>query len=128
MNIERQFIECPWSENDLKTALSDERYAFYKAVKDGEMLGYMGIERCLDEGNICNVAVVPEARRSGVATELIAKIERWACANGITKLFLEVNEYNDGAIKLYVKCGFTELSRRKNYYGRDAAIVMTKQL
>lgn len=128
LNIERKFIECPWSEADLTAALSDERYAFYKAVSGGKTVGYMGIERCLDEGNICNVAVEPEYRRSGVATALIEDVEHWAKNSGIKKLFLEVNEHNTGAIKLYDKCGFTELFRRKNYYGKDAAIVMTKQL
>ena len=128
LNIERMFIECPWSETDLTAALSDERYAFYKAVSGGKTVGYMGIERCLDEGSICNVAVEPEFRRSGVATALIEEVERRAINSGIKKLFLEVNEHNTGAIKLYDKCGFTELFRRKNYYGKDAAIVMTKQL
>jgi len=38
-------------------------------------------------------------------------------------VFLEVNE-NNQAVKFYNKNGFTEIARRKNYYGNENAIIM----
>ncbi|MDO5088590.1 MAG: GNAT family N-acetyltransferase, partial [Leptotrichiaceae bacterium] len=43
------------------------------------------------------------------------------------KIFLEVNENNAKAIRLYEKNGFEKISVRKNYYGSgNNAIIMVK--
>ena len=43
------------------------------------------------------------------------------------KFLLEVNENNIKALKLYKKIGFEEISKRKNYYGKNEdAIIMMK--
>ena len=40
----------------------------------------------------------------------------------------EVNENNAAALNLYKKAGFKAISRRANYYGKAAAIVMKKEI
>ncbi len=45
------------------------------------------------------------------------------------KIFLEVNQKNLNAIKLYKKNDFEEISVRKNYYGlNEDALIMVKSL
>ena len=51
----------------------------------------------------------------------------------IKRLFLEVRENNDAAIKLYKKCSFKTIGRRKGYYSSHQAdnidaLVMQYQL
>lgn len=126
--IEKEFIECPWSENQIAESILSPGYTFFAALVGGELVGYIGVEWCLDEGNICNVAVEEKARRRGIGAMLVDAVTNEAKSRGAAKLFLEVNENNAAAIALYEKQGFSVLYRRPNYYGSAAALVMTKQL
>ena len=51
---------------------------------------------------------------------------------GARAVFLEVDELNDPALRLYHRAGFRELSRRPNYYpghdGGAAALVLRRDL
>jgi ribosomal-protein-alanine acetyltransferase len=82
------------------------------------------VSRRIDEKEreILNVAVHPEMRRSGIASELIqAALRRWPGAH-----FLEVRESNAAGRELYRKLGFDEVGTRSAYYDNppEAAIVM----
>lgn len=48
--------------------------------------------------------------------------------NDCLKVFLEVNENNSYAIKLYESNQFQKISKRKKYYGEDDAIIMCLKL
>mgnify|MGYP003332290715 FL=1 len=63
------------------------------------------------------IAVKPEFRRSGIAKELIARLESWAKARGAIAMMLEVDVTNSDAISLYANLGYEALNIRKNYYG-----------
>ena len=126
--LERECIECPWSEKQIAESIKNPGYTFFAANLDGAFAGYIGIEWCLDEGNICNVAVSPGARRAGVATALVTALADEAKRRGAVRLFLEVNENNAAAKSLYDKFGFTVSYRRPNYYSSEAALVMIKEI
>ena len=112
--------------------LAEELYndcAAYLAAEDAEgcVVGYAGLQVVLDEGYIDNIAVEPNARRHGVADELLDVFCRFGEAN-LAFLTLEVRASNAPAIALYRKHGFEEAGRRKNYYTKPAedAIIMTR--
>ena len=75
-----------------------------------------------DEGEVLNLAVVPEFRRRGVARELLTEAFRTFKGD----IFLEVRESNEVAQKSYESLGFKEVSRRVGYYDlpSETAIVM----
>ena len=85
------------------------------------------VERVLDEGYIDNIAVDPNARRHGVADELLDVFCRFGAAN-LAFLTLEVRASNEPAIALYRKHGFEEAGRRKDYYTKpkEDAVIMTR--
>ena len=126
--LESECLECPWSEKQIAESIESPGYTFFVACLGGTFAGYIGIEWCLDEGNICNVAVSPNARRAGVATALVEALVDEAKRRGAVRLFLEVNENNAAAKSLYDKFGFTVSYRRPNYYGSEAAFVMVKEI
>ena len=73
------------------------------------------------EREILNLAVAVDFRRLGIASRLLNReIQRGAT------LFLEVRESNVAAVHLYKNAGFTDISRRRNYYDNpvESAIVM----
>ena len=128
--LERRCFSSPWSEAMLEEELYNPQASFLVAQgEDGQVLGYAGLQVVLDEGYIANVAVAEEYRRQGVAGELPGAFLRFARAHRLAFLTLEVRVSNTAAIQLYLKHGFAQVGRRKNYYQqpREDAIIMTRE-
>ena len=127
--IEQQCFSCPWTLDQLRSQLSDDRHVFLAAVEEsGAVLGYVGMMFVLDEGYISNVAVAPNFRRQGVADALISALMMRAEELGLAFVTLEVRAGNEPAKALYAKHGFVPVGRRKNYYDlpKEDAILMTR--
>ena len=75
-----------------------------------------------------NVAVRQEYRRQGIAQALLDVFLRFGAAHQLEFLTLEVRASNDPAKQLYMKHGFAQVGRRKDYYDdpKEDAIIMTK--
>ena len=126
--LERECFSTPWSEAMLTEVLFDSQASFIVAEsEEGGVLGYAGLQVVLDEGYIDNIAGEPNARRHGVADELLDVFCRFGEAN-LAFLTLEVRASNAPAIALYRKHGFEEAGRRKNYYTTPAedAVIITR--
>ncbi len=117
--LEKQcFGKEAWSVNALCGELQND-YSYMFAVRDGEeILGYACVRIMLEEAQICNIAVRPDARRRGTATELINALLDFSREKGALWAELEVNTDNTAAIALYEKCGFQKAGLRKNFYRR----------
>ena len=127
-DIERLCFSDPWSRRMLSEHLENECAATLVAQgADGTVLGYAGLLVVLDEGYITNVAVRPEYRRQGIASELLEVFRRFGEGNHMAFLTLEVRASNTAARALYQKHGYAEVGCRKNYYEhpREDAIIMT---
>ena len=126
--LEQACFSHPWSENGLAETLQNGRSVFLAAEREGEVLGYLGMEFVLDEGSITNVAVFPEYRRRGVAAQLLSVFENFARGSHLAFLTLEVRPSNTAAIALYESFGFRQAGRRKNYYDlpKEDALILTK--
>lgn len=121
------FPADPWSESVYRAALDNPAVAILLAQgEDGALLGYAVLSTVLDEGNLDNIAVAPEARRNGVADALLSALTAFGREH-LTCLMLEVRSSNAPAIALYEKHGFAAVGRRKNYYDapREDAVLMT---
>jgi polysaccharide biosynthesis protein PslH len=93
------------------------------AVMDGRIAGFVVSRRVAeDEREILNVAVHPEFRRLGIATQLL-QAETARCPG---THFLEVRESNSAAQRLYESLGFEVGGSRPGYYENptEAGIVM----
>lgn len=126
--IEKLCFSDPWSRRLLVETLENEAAAMLAAVgENGTVLGYAGIQVVLDEGSVNNVAVRPEFRRQGVASQLLEVFRRFGEGRGLAFLTLEVRASNRAARALYAKHGYVETGRRKNYYRhpQEDAIIMT---
>ena len=88
--LEQACFSHPWSENGLAETLQNGRSVFLAAEREGEVLGYLGMEFVLDEGSITNVAVFPGCRRQGVADALVTGLLHRAAAIGLATVTLEV--------------------------------------
>ncbi len=104
------------------------RYDCTVAEIGGQIAGFLvsrqtfgGDETAPPEREILNLAVLPPYRRQGIATALL-QLEFRKRATFV----LEVRESNLEAQALYMRLGFSEISRRRDYYDhpRETAIVM----
>ena len=128
-SIEEMSFSLPWSLESLELMLTEQASALV-ALEDGRFLGYVGMMCVLDEGQIINVAVHPDARRRGVGRSLMQAAEAYAKERGIVFLSLEVRESNIAARSMYSSLGWEEQGIRKGFYSHpvENACVMTKSI
>ena len=84
-----------------------------------------------DEAEIQFLAVVPQWRRHGLASSLLARGLTALDRAGIAKVYLEVAQSNHAAQKLYNSAGFATVGQRENYYDhgrevRENALIMRR--
>ena len=129
--LEKVCFSRPWSRQMLAEELDNACAAFLVALEEGteKVVGYAGLLVMADEGYITNVAVFPEYRRQGIAGQLLEVFLRFAQANALAFLTLEVRPSNEAAIALYQGYGFEEKGRRKNYYDfpKEDALILTRE-
>jgi len=84
------------------------------------------------QAEILTLTTALNARRQGLARQLLDQASSALKKQKITELFLEVAEDNAAAIALYRSAGFTPIGRRPAYYrreaGRIAALTYSKKL
>jgi ribosomal-protein-alanine N-acetyltransferase len=99
------------------------------AEVDGLVVGHAVASVVPDVAELQRIAVDEAHRRAGLASDLLAAVERLARDGGADRLLLEVREGNAGAISFYAERGFVAIDRRPRYY-RDgsAAVVMRRGL
>ena len=114
--LEKICFASPWSENALLQMAEDPNGSFLCAFSDGAFAGYAGMLCVLDEGQICNVAVLPEFRRLGVGAALMKAQTEAAKIRGLSFMTLEVRAGNLAAQGLYEKYGWEKVGVRKNFY------------
>lgn len=124
--VEKTCFSTPWSLEAFQKDLTNENAVYFCIEEDGNVVGYVGMWNISGEGNINNVAVLPEHRRKGYGKLLLSHLISYAKEHNLSFLTLEVRVSNEGAIHLYESCGFIAVGRRKKYYdNREDAILMT---
>jgi ribosomal-protein-alanine N-acetyltransferase len=91
------------------------------------------VRRVLDEAEILTLAVDPAWRRQGLGQALVTAAADHLRGDGAARVFLEVNEVNASARRLYQRLGFHSVGRRPGYYrGADgtvsAALLLARHL
>lgn len=129
--IERRSYGYPWTEGIFNDCL---RVAYHAAVAlhGGVIVGYVIMNEIVGEAHILNLCVDPQWRGRGIGRCLLEHAIETARGLKAISLFLEVRESNQTAIRLYQRCGFSEIGVRRNYYpapvGYEDAIMLSKQL
>lgn len=124
--LHRTGFEEHWSPKAFADLITLPASFGFLALKDDQPVGFILCQGDDVEAEIITIATHPDARRTGVAHQLVSTI-----GTKTQRLFLEVAEDNPGAIAFYEQMGFTTVGRRKNYYKRHNrddvdALVMEK--
>lgn len=114
-----------------KSSILDEiinpNYLVLVAEENGKIAGFLSVIKNYDCADVMMIATGLSYRRNGVATKLLSEAIGMLKNLGVNRLLLEVNETNIGAIELYKKLGFKQISIRKKYYkGQFDALIMER--
>ncbi len=120
-----------WSEQEVEGLLTDRHVIAYRAMVGSAMAGFIMSRLVEDEAEILSIAVAGSRRGRGLARNLLTLHLRRLAGLGARAVFLEVDEHNVAAIRLYGRAGFHEISRRPNYYpdadGKAAAALVLRR-
>lgn len=132
LRIEQQVYPRPWTAGLFLSEIGQRSTRAYLIARvGGEIVGYAGMLRSLDDGHITTVAVDPAWQRRGIATRLLLALARGAIDRGCLSLTLEVRMSNSGAQALYQRFGFVPAGVRRGYYpetGEDALVMWARDI
>jgi len=132
MEIERVSFRSPWSRQVFSEELTRD-WAHVDIVRDAttrEVVAFANYWLVADEIHVLNLATLPEARRGGHASRLMAHMIDYARRELCRYVTLEVRRSNAAAMRLYRRFAFRAIGVRPNYYAEDQedAIVMLLDL
>jgi len=135
--LHRARFPQPWNDGEFHSLLSQEPVYGFLALKEGalgRMAGGFVLARAMaGEAEILTIGVDLRFARAGLGWRLMQAALREAKMRGAEDVFLEVDDTNVAARRLYDKLGFANVGERKAYYAaadgsRSTALVMRRDL
>ena len=122
-----------WSDGEFEQMLGERNIVAHRAAVGRALHGFILSRLAGDEAEILSVAVASARRGRGLARALLNLHLRRLAGLGARAVFLEVDEDNEPAQRLYQRAGFHEVGRRPGYYqqgpGQTAtALVLRRDL
>ena len=132
--VEERCFQPPYrfSRSYLREIMASTTSATWVAEQDA-IVGFGVVEWSGDSHRLLayiqTIEVLPECRRTGVASELMRLLEQAAEEAGAELIWLHVDQDNAAAIRLYESHGYLQKGREENYYPRSrAALIYSKEL
>jgi ribosomal-protein-alanine N-acetyltransferase len=117
-----------WSEDEI-----ERNVLTHRATVNGRLVGFIMSRLAAGDAEILSVAVSASYRGKGLARRMLNLHMGRLSGIGTRVLFLEVDEGNAAALRLYRRAGFMEAGRREGYYAaadgkRATALVLRRDL
>jgi ribosomal-protein-alanine N-acetyltransferase len=105
-----------WSDGEIERLLLERNVVAHRAMSGRTLVGFIISRLAGDEAEILSIAVASARRGRGLARALLNLHLRRLAGLGARAVFLEVDEANTPARRLYQRAGFREVGRRSGYY------------
>lgn len=108
------YVQAPPDDAYVQRVLAQPGVFVLVALQDGTLVGGLvayelqKVEQARSEVYLYDLAVLPSARRRGVATRLIRRLQALACEHGAWVVFVQADHGDAPAIALYEKLGLRE--------------------
>jgi [ribosomal protein S18]-alanine N-acetyltransferase len=122
-----------WGEAEFETMLSERNTLVDRLRLGRKIIGFAVSRMAADEAEILSIAVATDHRGRGLSRNLLLTHLGHLAGRGVRAVFLEVEENNQPARRLYQRAGFAVVGRRERYY-REAngeqlnAVLMRRDL
>jgi ribosomal-protein-alanine N-acetyltransferase len=129
--LHRASFHRGWGQGEFETMLAERNTFTQRLMLGRTTIGFIISRLAADEAEILSVAVARSWRGRGLARRLLDLHLRRLAGLGLRAVFLEVDEDNTPARRLYARAGFREVGRRPGYYaqsGGKGALVLRRDL
>ena len=122
-----------WGEDEFERMLNERNTLAHRLRIGRKIVGFSVSRLGADEAEILSIAVAETYRGRGLSNGLLLTHLGHLAGRGVRTVFLEVEENNQPARRLYQRAGFRVVGHRERYYqqsGGDAlnALVMRRDL
>lgn len=122
-----------WGEDEFERMLSERNTVVHRLRVGRKIVGFSVSRIGADEAEILSIAVAESHRGRGLSNELLLTHLGHLAGRGIRTVFLEVEENNQPARRLYERAGFSVVGRRERYYRQNGgealdALLMRRDL
>jgi ribosomal-protein-alanine N-acetyltransferase len=105
-----------WGETEFETMLTERNTLVHRLRRGRKIIGFAASRMAADEAEILSIAIDAGHRGRGLSRDLLLTHLGHLAGRGIRTIFLEVEENNQPARKLYEGAGFAVVGRRERYY------------
>jgi ribosomal-protein-alanine N-acetyltransferase len=116
-----------WGEDEVHRLLIERSVVAHRATIGRSFVGFILSRLAAGEAEILSIAIAPAWRRRSLARPLLGLHLRRLAGLGVRSVFLEVDEHNVPASRLYQRAGFREVGRRQAYYQSGAAALVLRR-
>jgi [ribosomal protein S18]-alanine N-acetyltransferase len=122
-----------WGEGEFETLLTARNTLVHRLRMGRKIVGFAVSRMGADEAEILSIAVAESHRGRGLSSTLLLTHLGHLAGRGVRTVFLEVEENNQPARRLYERAGFAVVGRRERYYRQDGgeplnALLMRRDL
>ena len=105
-----------WGESEFEAMLAERNTLVHRLRLGRRTVGLIVSRIGADEAEILSVALDPNHRGRGFSRDLLLTHLGHLAGRGVRTVFLEVEENNRPARRLYERAGFATVGRRERYY------------
>jgi [ribosomal protein S18]-alanine N-acetyltransferase len=122
-----------WGEGEFERMLSERNTLVHRLRMGRKIVGFSVSRMAANEAEILSIAVAETHRGRGLSYGLLLTHLGHLAGRGVRTVFLEVEENNQPARRLYERAGFAVIGRRERYYQQSGgeplnALVMRRDL
>ena len=121
-----------WGESEFEHMLTERNTLLHRLRVGRKTIGFAVSRMGADEAEILSIAIDAPYRGKGLSRTLLLTHLGHLAGRGVRTIFLEVEENNQPARRLYDWAGFSVVGRRDRYYRQDAeqlnALLMRRDL
>ena len=105
-----------WGESEFEGMLTERNTLVHRLKAGRKIIGFAVSRMAADEAEILSIAVAADHRGRGLSRNLLLTHLGHLAGRGVRTVFLEVEENNQPARRLYDRAGFAVAGRRERYY------------
>ena len=122
-----------WGEGEFESMLTERNTLIHRLRAGTGIIGFAVSRMAADEAEILSIAIDSNQRGRGLSRDLLLTHLGHLAGRGVRRIFLEVEENNAPARRLYERCGFAVVGRRERYYQQPSgeqlnALLMRRDL
>ncbi|TMK48778.1 MAG: GNAT family N-acetyltransferase, partial [Alphaproteobacteria bacterium] len=105
-----------WGESEFENMMREHNTLVHRLRLGRKIIGFAVSRMAADEAEILSIAIDAAHRGRGLSRELLLTHLGHLAGRGARTIFLEVEEQNEPARRLYEWAGFGVVGRRERYY------------